>query len=194
MCTDIMIESTETWDQQSPELSNYAIQYWYEHLKELDADKASQETIVIVVTLLYKITQNTNNIAMLFAKLGRHEDIYPERAENAPTAWFDTLLIWADKAKSIPGEFLNTEVKSWALTVDKDNVLLPLAQGHVRNWLDASSQWWIPENFRFVKASLSLVSCHDFPHRNYYLTTTGGSLCSRRGGATQKHTYSHGTI
>ncbi|CAN9275607.1 unnamed protein product [Alternaria alternata] len=41
------------------------------------------------------------------------------------------------------------------LTVTEDNVLLPLAQGHVQNWLDADDQVWIPESFLFVKGALS---------------------------------------
>ena len=59
---------------------------------------------------------------------------------------------------TLPDGSLGEKVRLWTLTVDRDSVLLPLAHGHVYNWLDASDTWWIPERFRFVKAALCLVS------------------------------------
>ncbi|KAJ6196522.1 hypothetical protein J3E72DRAFT_243669 [Bipolaris maydis] len=159
MCADIMIKAAkDPEDQASSGLSLYAIQYWYEHLKELDVENSTDATVCQVVILLYSITKNTNNVAKLFEVRARHADLYPERADDTPSAWFDTLLIWATKASSFENESLDSEVKAWALTVNKDNVLLSLAKGHVQNWLDARSQWWIPETFRFIKAALRLVS------------------------------------
>ncbi|EUC28300.1 hypothetical protein COCCADRAFT_30414 [Bipolaris zeicola 26-R-13] len=159
MCADIMIKAAkDPEDQTSSGVSLYAIQYWYEHLKELDVEKSTDATICQVVTLLYSITQNTNNVAKLFEERARHAELYPERADDTPSAWFDTLLIWAAKASSFADESLDSEVKEWARTVNKDNVLLLLAKGHVQNWLDARTQWWIPETFRFVKAALRLAN------------------------------------
>jgi hypothetical protein len=159
MCADIMIKTAKDPDDQtSLGLSRYAVQFWYEHLKELDVEKSTDGTISQVVTLLYSITQNTNNVARLFELRARHTDIYPERTDDTTAAWFDVLLVWAAKASSFPEDSLVSEIKAWALTVNKENVLLPLTKGHVQNWLNATDQLWIPEIFQFVKASLRLVS------------------------------------
>lgn len=160
MCADIMLNAAKNVeDLGNYELAQYAIQYWYEHLKELDVETANEKVVDQVITILHIITANTNNIAKLFEKLARHTEIYPERADDVSTAWFDTLLTWAARASSLPDGSLNSEIRQWAMFVSKENVLLPLAKGHVENWLEANDQWMIPETFRFVKASLALVSC-----------------------------------
>ena len=159
MCVDVMMKAAqEPLEAVSSGLTCYAINYWYEHLKELDAETASPEAVRDVVTLLHCITDNTHNVAKLFEKLARHTEIYPERAEDTSIAWYDTLFSWTARVSTLPDESLDENVKLWMLTVDRDNVLLPLAYGHVHNWLDASDSWWIPERFRFAKAALSLVS------------------------------------
>jgi hypothetical protein len=159
MCVDIMIKAAEDPDEQiSSELSTYAIRYWHEHLKELDVENTKSESVQQVVIVLYRITKNTNNIAKLFEKRAWHTDMYPERADDIPTAWFDTLIKWAAKASGLPDGSLDDKVMDWALTVKEDNILLPLAQGHIRNWLNANDPYWIPETFRFAKAALSRVS------------------------------------
>lgn len=159
MCADIMIKAAkDPEDQASYGLSLYATQYWYEHLKELDVEQATEENIQQVVILLYNITQNTNNVAKLFEVRARHTELYPERTDDHSSAWYDALLVWAAKAPSLPDELLNSQVKAWALSVNKENVLIPLAKGHAQNWLNATHQWWIPEIFRFIKSALRLVS------------------------------------
>jgi hypothetical protein len=158
MCVDIMMEAAKDFNQ--PTISGlllYAILYWHEHLKELDIENTTDEAVQQVVVLLHRITKNENNIANLFEKVARHTDIYPERADDTPTAWFDTLLTWAAKASSLSEDSLDDNVKDWALAVKGDNVLLWLAAGHIHNWLNASDQVWIPETFLFVKAALSHV-------------------------------------
>ena len=159
MCADILIKAAKESDGQiSSELALYAVQYWYEHLKEIDVEKSTNESIRQVVTSVYRITQNTNNIARLFERLARHTEIYPDGADDTHVPWFDTLLPWAAKARSLSAESLDVEVMKWALAVKKDNILLPLAKGHFQNWLNANDEWWIPEIYRFAKAALSLVS------------------------------------
>ncbi|KAI4648350.1 uncharacterized protein J4E79_009972 [Alternaria viburni] len=156
MCVDVMMKAAQDpFEAGSSGLNYYAINYWYEHLKELDADTASPEAVRDVVTLLHCITDNTHNVAKLFEMLARHTEIYPERAEDTSTAWYDTLFSWTARVSTLPDGSLDEKVKLWTLTVDRDNVLLPLAHGHVHNWLDASDSWWIPERFRFAKAALS---------------------------------------
>ncbi|KAI4612829.1 hypothetical protein J4E80_006884 [Alternaria sp. BMP 0032] len=156
MCVDVMMKAAqEPFEAVSSGLTRYAIDYWYEHLKELDAETASPEAVRDVVTLLHCITDNTHNVAKLFEKLARHTEIYPGRAEDTSAAWYDTLFSWTARVSTLPDGSLDEKVKLWTLTVDRANVLLPLAHGHVHNWLDASDAWWIPERFRFAKAALS---------------------------------------
>ncbi|KAH7381195.1 hypothetical protein DE146DRAFT_793188 [Phaeosphaeria sp. MPI-PUGE-AT-0046c] len=158
MCADIMLKvAKDVEDPANTELAQYAIQYWYEHLKELNPDTAKDDAVRQVLNILFSITANTNNVAKLFEIRARHTEMYPERSDDAPPAWFDILLTWAAKASSLPDEFLGDDVRKWSLNVNKDNVLLPLADGHVQNWLVANDQWWIPETFRFVRAALSLA-------------------------------------
>ena len=89
MCVDIMTKAAqEPFEAVSSGLTIYAINYWYEHLKELDAENASPGTVCDVVTLLHCITDNTHNIAKLFEKLGRHTEIYLERADDTSIAWY----------------------------------------------------------------------------------------------------------
>jgi hypothetical protein len=160
MCVNIMMKAAEDPNEPTNSgLSLYAIRYWHEHLKELDVENTTPEGIHQVIILLRRITENENNIAKLFEKVARHTDIYPERADDAPTAWYDTLLTWAAKASTLGDGSLDDQVKEWALAVKEDNVLLPLAEGHIHNWLNANDQVWIPETFLFVKAALSRVSC-----------------------------------
>ncbi|CAN9159371.1 unnamed protein product [Alternaria alternata] len=136
MCVDIMMEAAKDPNEPTTaELSLYAIRYWHDHLKDLDVENTTTEAIQQVVILLHRITRNESNIAKLFEKIARHTDIYPVSADDTPTPWFETLIT--------------------VLTVTEDNVLLPLAQGHVQNWLDADDQVWIPESFLFVKGALS---------------------------------------
>ncbi|CAN9232776.1 unnamed protein product [Alternaria alternata] len=136
MCVDIMMEAAKDPNEPTTaELSLYAIRYWHDHLKDLDVENTTTEAIQQVVILLHRITRNESNIAKLFEKIARHTDIYPVSAGDTPTPWFETLIT--------------------VLTVTEDNVLLPLAQGHVQNWLDADDQVWIPESFLFVKGALS---------------------------------------
>lgn len=188
MCADIMLKAaTEVEDAANSELVQYAIQYWYEHLKELNPDTATDDAVRQVVTILHGITANTNNVAKLFEKWTRHTEVYPERADDVPTAWFDILLTWAAKASSLPEESLNKTVRDWSLAVNKDNVLLPLANGHVQNWLAANDSWWIPETFRFVKASLSLVSF--LPYLKFCLTRSR-HISSKLPRASHSRTYS----
>jgi len=159
MCVEVMMKAAqEPFAAVSSGLTNYSINYWYEHLKELDAETASPEAVRDVVTLLHYITDNTHNVAKLFENLARHTEIYPERAEDTSTAWYDTLFSWTARVSTLPDGSLDEKVKLWTLAVDRDNVLLPLAHGHVHNWLDARDTWWIPERFRFAKAALSRVS------------------------------------
>ena len=164
MCVDIMMKAAqEPFEAVSSGLTRYAIDYWYEHLKELDAETASPEAVRDVVTLLHCVTDNTYNIAKLFEKLAQHTDLYPEPADDVPNPWFDALLVWTARASTLPDKSLDEKVKKWTLAVDRETVLLPLAEGHVQNWLDASDDWWIPERFRFAKAALSRVSCTCHP-------------------------------
>ncbi|KAL6151132.1 hypothetical protein ACJQWK_10784 [Exserohilum turcicum] len=87
MCANIMIQAAkDPEDQPSIALARYAIQYWYEHLEELDVENSTDEVIRQVATLLYTITQNTNNIAKLFEQRARHTDMYPERLDDSPAA------------------------------------------------------------------------------------------------------------
>jgi hypothetical protein len=159
MCVDIMITAAKDPDESiSSGLSAYAILYWHEHLKELDVEHTTSEAVQQVVVLLHRITKNENNVAILFENIAMHTTVYPERADTLSTAWFDTLITWAAKASALLGGSLNEDIKGWALAVNKDNVLLPLARGHIQNWLDANDQFWIPERFRFVEAALSRVS------------------------------------
>ncbi|KAI4644660.1 uncharacterized protein J4E78_009479 [Alternaria triticimaculans] len=156
MCVAVMMKAARGIEEQSSGLTVYAISYWYEHLKELDADNATPEVVHDVVTLLHCITANSYNVAKLFEQLARHTDIYPERADEVPIAWFDTLLSWTARSSSLLVQFSDSKVKKWTTVVRKDNVLLRLARGHVHNWLDANDDYWIPERFRFVRAALSL--------------------------------------
>jgi hypothetical protein len=121
-------------------------------------ENTTTEAIQQVVILLHRITRNESNIAKLFEKIARHTDIYPVYADDTPTPWFETLITWAHKAATLKDDSLDLDVREWVLAVTEDNVLLPLAQGHVQNWLDADDQVWIPETFLFVKGALSHVS------------------------------------
>jgi len=159
MCVDIMMEAAKDPNEPTTaELSLYAIRYWHDHLKELDVENTTTGAIQQVAILLHRITRNESNIAKLFEKIARHTDIYPVSAEDTPTPWFETLITWAHKAATLKDDSLDPDVREWVLTVTEDNVLLPLAQGHVQNWLDADDQVWIPESFLFVKGALSHVS------------------------------------
>jgi hypothetical protein len=159
MCVDIMMEAAKDANEPTiAELSLYAIRYWHDHLKELDVENTTTEAIQQVVILLHRITRNESNIAKLFEKIARHTDIYPVYADDTPTPWFETLITWAHKAATLKDDSLDLDVREWVLAVTEDNVLLPLAQGHVQNWLDADDQVWIPETFLFVKGALSHVS------------------------------------
>jgi hypothetical protein len=159
MCVDIMMEAAKDPNEPTTaELSLYAIRYWHDHLKELDVENTTTGAIQQVAILLHRITRNESNIAKLFEKIARHTDIYPVSAEDTPTPWFETLITWAHKAATLKDDSLDPDVREWVLTVTEDNVLLPLAQGHVQNWLDADDQVWTPESFLFVKGALSHVS------------------------------------
>lgn len=159
MCTEIMIKAAEdSENQQSSELARYAIQNWYEHLEELAVNNMTAEATRQVVMSLYSITQNRNNLAMLFEKLARHTDIYPGRTDGIAIPWMDIILPWLAKAKPLIAKSLQVEVREWINNVNDKNVLLPLARGHVQNWLNATDQVWILEKFRFAKAALLLVS------------------------------------
>jgi hypothetical protein len=159
MCVDIMMTAAqEPRSSTRSGLTLYAITYWYEHLKELDVDTVSSAVVRDVLVILHCITNNKNNVAKLFEELATDTEIYPEPTPDGPTAWFDTLTPWAKKATTLPNGSINDEILDWAVTVNRDNVLLPLAQGHVQNWLDADDEFWIPEIFRFVKSALACVS------------------------------------
>jgi hypothetical protein len=94
----------------------------------------------------------------LFERLARPTDIYPERANGIANPWMDILVSWLARAKPRVEVSLQVEVRDWIQEVKETNILLPLARGHVQNWLNATDQVWILEKFRFAKAALLLVS------------------------------------
>ncbi|CAN9079880.1 unnamed protein product [Alternaria alternata] len=184
MCVDIMITAAqEPRSSTRSGLTLYAINYWYEHLKELDVETVSSAVVRDVLVILHCITNNKNNVAKLFEELATDTEIYPEPTPDGPTAWFDTLTPWAKKATTLPIGSINDEILDWAVTVNRDNVLLPLAQGHVQNWLDADDEIWIPETFRFVKSALACANRleidEDDPLRYINAVTTQSNVPSK---------------
>jgi hypothetical protein len=77
-------------------------------------------------------------------------------------------LISVSRNRSRANPSTKVEVRDWIREVKYTNVLLPLARGHVQNWLNATDQVWILEKFRFAKAALLLVSQR--PHPKISLT------------------------
>ncbi|CAN9315429.1 unnamed protein product [Alternaria alternata] len=141
MCIEIMLKASESSEnRQSSELAMYAIQNWYEHLEDLDVKSMTDEAIQQVVTSLYSITQNQNNLAKLFERLARPTDIYPERTNGIANPWVDILVSWLARAKPRVEVSLQVEVRDWIQEVKETNILLPLARGHVQNWLNATDQ------------------------------------------------------
>jgi hypothetical protein len=164
MCAEILMSSAiavaEKKESETSWLRSYAIKYWYEHFNELDAEAATDEQIILVLSSLHCIVNNTNNVAKSFERFAESSDIYPERDDDAPAPWYDRVQAWCIKGTSLAGQSLSSDIKTWAAEVagSPKDVLLPLARGHVQDWLTESIEWYITEAHNFAVASLKLVS------------------------------------
>lgn len=60
---------------EASELRSYAINYWYEHLNELDIEAASDEEVGQVLTSVHRIASNERNVAKLFERHALQSDL-----------------------------------------------------------------------------------------------------------------------
>jgi hypothetical protein len=161
MCVDVLMNPENSGDaEEASVLRRYAVTYWYDHFNELEPAASSPEEIGVVLSLIHRITSNENNVAKVFYKFARQSEIYPERGEELTKPWYDRLISWAEKGEPLLLGLLTPEVRTWVaeiVAIPKD-VLVPLARGHVHNWLAETDVWYILEAYRFAEATLTLVS------------------------------------
>jgi len=182
ICVDTILEAAkdpENW--KAADLRSYATLYWDKHLKELEADSASDETVKTVIELLHRVLINTNNVAKLFEQYMDSSSQYPPRPSDltkssespekehkadgpSETPWYDHALAWIKRGLSLPNTLLGSEIQEWCSSLDETAVLMPLAKGHFKNWLERDDSWWLTESFRFTKDALKRVS---FPFLYY---------------------------
>jgi hypothetical protein len=164
MCIDILISSADAKDDTaSSELKGYAVQYWYEHLKDLDISSASDEDVRQVLISVHRIMSNESNVASLFERQAQAAELYPKRDSETTTPWYDSLQAWAVRGSTIPEDTLSQEVKAWSgeLVANPKDALLPLAKAHVDNWRLESNRFFIVAAYKFAATALSLVSSGD---------------------------------
>ncbi|KAF2107480.1 hypothetical protein BDV96DRAFT_653821 [Lophiotrema nucula] len=159
MSVDILMKSAqEGVFGEAPELRGYAVSSWHEHFNELDPENASSDQISQVLALLYRIVNNEHNIANMFERLGFASDLYPDKDNDLKKPWYDRLQAWAIKGTASPDATLEPPVKEWVqtLAISPGDILVTLAQGHVRNWLSGYDTYFMKESYGFAKATLKL--------------------------------------
>lgn len=167
MCIDTLISSANAnknakadSDAELPELKSYAVDYWYEHLKELDVSSASDDEVRQVLVAVHRILNNESNVARLFESYARHTELYPDRDSETATPWYDSLKSWAARASTISEEKLGQEVAVWSreIVANPGNAFLQLAKAHVENWKEESDRWRILIAYEFAASALRVVS------------------------------------
>ncbi|KAF2265868.1 hypothetical protein CC78DRAFT_567200 [Lojkania enalia] len=158
-CVDVLMKSAKMLKEKTPsKLRSYALSYWHEHFSDLDPDSASDADVSLVLSLLYQIMSNENNVAKLFERFTYPSDIYTVSEEGAAKPWYDKIQLWAVRGTSESIQALRPEVKAWAahVTANPKDTLVPLARGHKQSWLTEPVDWAAEEAYRFTEEVLKL--------------------------------------
>ncbi|KAF2014213.1 hypothetical protein BU24DRAFT_492906 [Aaosphaeria arxii CBS 175.79] len=164
MCIDVLMDSAKLGvtapDDSILEIRGYALKFWHEHFNEIDLESASGEDLARVLATLKKVLTNENNIANLFQRTIYAATAYPERSEEGTRPWYDRVQPWAAKAVTNSPPELDPEVKSWAADIagDSGELLLPLAQGHLNDWIVQNEAFFLGEAYLFAQETLKLCN------------------------------------
>ncbi|ORY05487.1 hypothetical protein BCR34DRAFT_604521 [Clohesyomyces aquaticus] len=160
MSVDVLMKSAQEGVLgEMSELRGYAVSNWIDHFNELDPETVSNEQISQVLSSLYRILNNEHNVANILEQCGYVTDLYPEQEDDAKKPWYDRLQAWAAKGAATSDLILEPQVRKWTETVSTDSrdLLLPLVQGHVGNWLAEHETYCMRESYAFAKAGLKIM-------------------------------------
>lgn len=143
-------------------LLDYASRFWIRHFVDIDLSKATDEAVSRVVATLFKILQNSNNVARTLEYSS--SQIYSEMLPGNDISWLNNVEAWIQRGVLIDANPSSSDIMSWSKTFTRETALLPLARGHIQNWF---KECLGPANtacIRFARDALKLVRMS--PHRD----------------------------
>lgn len=133
-CIDII---TKTTNQAEPQqhIQEYAVVYWKEHFCELNSEESSESMACQVVCALYLLMANVDPYAQVLSR--KHispSEFYPDRTSST-IPWYERILAWTQQGLELPAGLLPPHVMEWAMSIDRESILLTFGRGHYNVWM-----------------------------------------------------------
>jgi len=140
--------------QNEQNLMSYAANFWIEHFAEIDPTTATDQEIIRVLNVFYRVLSNDNNTAQSMEYFGTR--VYSEMHESG-ASWLNKLKEWTDRAATLDSGRFSPKVQTWAEGYSVSQAMMPLARGHVENWYRECFGHAISNCFKFARDALGLV-------------------------------------
>lgn len=141
-------------------LQEYALRHWQKHLGELDINKTTDTDVIRVVRTLYRISVNAELFATALQRHGPEVDlVLPERKPES-TSWYDQFDLWVKRAATLGPDAMPDDIQQWIRGPVEEQILLPLARGHLKAWFFETRQWGFVYSYQLGRRCIQLVSVH----------------------------------
>lgn len=150
-----------------PGLTNYACTFWAKHFLDINVDKASDAEVLQVLSLMRLPLTNYNNVSrVLEANIDNdllpYMEIIGSNEDCSPV--LTRLSKWFERARAMEKSKFGAETYEWIQTsfANPMKVMVPLARGHVENWLQGAEDDRIVRAYGFAADALSRTNlCPD---------------------------------
>jgi hypothetical protein len=173
MATSTMIAAAQKFSRKdAPAITSYAARYWYDHLVDIDLEKATDLEVIRVLNALHNVLSNTHNVSKVIETFELEEnDTYPTSGAPEKVTWIDVMMKWVARGVSLKDDNLASKTKEWIQHISENpkDALVPLARGHITNWYEAQTRWTISWAFHFANAALQVVRIYFFSNDHIHL-------------------------
>ncbi|KAJ7620610.1 hypothetical protein DFH06DRAFT_68426 [Mycena polygramma] len=155
-CAEILCAAEENVGTVQEGLQKYAAQCWAAHLAKtkLSAEDLAKDDQLPFLGVVGRLLTNSNNAA---AKIEASGMDYYELCQSFDDPVLETLVLCAQAMTDLTDEMVSKEIMEWAKEVrdDKKKVLIQLARGHVKNWLESRDYQAAETAYRFARGVIT---------------------------------------
>ena len=156
-CAWILRRSATDEDEIHEGLREYAATNWASHLTWVWGAKQTEAENLTFVESIASVLINEGDCASRIEAVGND---YQDQLANMTTDFFlKRVSGWAAWASHLDQSKLSLAASTWAKDVAKDmeSAMVPLAEGHVQNWLKCSDVKSASRSYRFARSAVLLV-------------------------------------
>ncbi|PGH06161.1 hypothetical protein GX51_02549 [Blastomyces parvus] len=135
-CVDVICgRYNSAYEAGENQLKDYAINFWVDHLLELDPLSTTEPDLVRVIESLFLILNNENNAAKELESGPDYRELFGKTVKRQ-NKFLSSVSTWVRRASTLENYRLTDGAKSWIESAVQSplKIMVPLAHGHISNW------------------------------------------------------------